>query len=77
MGLFEVHFHDSEFRPSMHVGPKGAEDETDEFGFETEESGGEEAGGRSKVLPLVVVSVVLALVATLAAKKLKGDESEA
>lgn len=74
MGLFEVHFHDSEFRPSMSVGPKGTEEETDGFEFESDESGDE--GGRSKVVPLVVLSVVLALVATVAAKKLKGGRSE-
>ncbi|QDX41650.1 hypothetical protein [Salarchaeum sp. JOR-1] len=72
MGIFEIHFHDSEFEPTANFGPAaGAADEDDEgvsgeeSSFETDEA----TAGGSTVVPALVALAVLAGVA-FAAKKL-------
>jgi|GEM_PF-1522934 len=81
MGIFEAHFHDSEIKPSIHVGPKDfwtAEETGGEKAAETDEGTEDEFEfddeGGPNVLGLVVLSLVFAVVATVVAKKLAGGD---
>lgn len=76
MGIFEAHFHDSEIKPSIHIGPKGfgATEDDDETDWSEEFDVDEESEGGPSVLGLVVLSIVFAVVATVVAKKLAGGD---
>lgn len=71
MGIFEIHFHDSEFKPTANFAPAEDEDGSvfgEEPSFDTsEETEGGSTG--SALVPAVIALAVLAGVA-FAAKKL-------
>lgn len=68
MGILELHFHDSEFKPSMHVGPKETADTAQEAVETVDEPTG---GGRPLLLALVAAGAALA-VGAVAVKKFRG-----
>ncbi|MEE6209957.1 hypothetical protein U3A55_07310 [Salarchaeum sp. III] len=71
MGIFEIHFHDSEFKPTANFGPEEGEDGSvfgEESSFDADEET-ETGSSGSALVPALVALAVLAGVA-VAAKKL-------